>query len=247
MQHQSQPICLHATCTLDILVVGPTPPYYHCPSDLQGVANCYVLYNFPRSYKRLTTPYSLDGKPSRGAPQRLPARTFRPTSCSFHLVSVPTVLIFPNSPDCRPDIGRLSPVLVRGNQDPSLIFTDNAESPGFGLTSWTLNGFELTEARAAPNILRPDRMHYNFISSHHSTPHGHASEARRVCGRSNTTSDMTRLQQKWMMYASQKYVQLRVGRAVQGGRDSCGRASGAVLLAFAVQINLKHEFPRAHV
>ena len=178
MQHQSQPIRLHAARTLDILVVGPTPPYYYCPSDLQGVVNCYVLDNIPRSYKRLATPYSLDGKPRRGARQRLPARTFRLTSCSLHLVSVPAVLTFPNPPDCRPDIGRLSPVLVRGNQHSSLIFTDSAGSPGFKLTSWILNGFEPTEAGVAPNILR-DPTEYTTMSFHRVIRRPTDTQARR--------------------------------------------------------------------
>ena len=82
--HQCSTEASPSTCTLpphalDILVVGLTPPYY-CPSDFQGVANCYMLANFARSHKRLATPYLSHGKPSRGARQRLPVRTFRTTS-----------------------------------------------------------------------------------------------------------------------------------------------------------------------
>jgi len=131
VQHRSQPVPLHAARTF---IVGPTPPYYYL-SDLQGVVNCYVLDNFARSYNRLATPYLSDGKLSRGARWRLPARIFPTTSCSFRLVGDPTILTYPNSPDCRPDIGHLSPVLVGRNQVPSLIFTDTAWRPAFRLTS----------------------------------------------------------------------------------------------------------------
>ena len=130
--------------------------------------NCYMLDNFARSYKRLAAPYSLDGKPSRGARQRPPAHTFRPTSCSIHLVSVPAVLTFPNSPDCRSDIGCPSPVLVGGNQDPYLIFTDKCRESWFQANIVdTVNGIELTEAGVPPNILstRPNTLQFHFIAS----------------------------------------------------------------------------------
>ena len=46
-----------------------------------------------------------------------------------------------------------------------------------------------------------------------------------------------RLQQKRMAYTALANVYTRVDRAAQGERDSCGRATKAVLLAFAVQIS----------
>ena len=169
VQHHSQlaqPIRLHATRTF---IVAPMPPYY-CPGNLQGVVNCYVLDNFARSYKRLATPCISDGKPSRGARQRVPARTFRPTSSPFRLrlVDDPAVLAYPNSPDCRPDLGHLSPVLVGRNQVPSLIFTDTAESPAFRLTSWALST-ELSEPKQVScprsSETRPNTLHFHFIAS----------------------------------------------------------------------------------
>jgi len=146
VQHHSQPIRLHAARTF---IVGPTPPYY-CLSDLQGVVNCYVSPDVCGTSRGLSSTL-LIGWEITPRCSALPARTFRLTSCSFRLrpVGDPAVLTYPNSPDCRPDIGHLSPVLVGRTQDPSLIFTDIAESFQANVVG-TVNGTERTEAGVPP-------------------------------------------------------------------------------------------------
>jgi len=86
-----------------------------------------------------------------GTSSPLPARTYGLISCSFRLrpVGDPAALTYPNSPDCRPDIGHLSPVLVGRTQVPSLIFTDTAESFQANVVG-TVNGTERTEAGVPP-------------------------------------------------------------------------------------------------
>jgi len=115
-----------------------------------------------------------------------------------------TILTYPSSPDCRLDIGHLSPLLVGGNRDPSPVFT--TESPACRIKLWILSTEPGCRSRCpALYPQRPDRIHCTFILSRHSTSHRHASKARCFYGRSNTRSTMTRLQQKritWIMLAN---------------------------------------------
>jgi len=163
VQHRSQPIRLHAARTF---IVGPTPPYY-CLSDLQGVVNCYVSPDVCRTPRSLSSTL-LIGWEIAPRCSALPARTFRLTSCSFRLrpVGDPAVLTYPNSPDCRPDIGHLSPVLVGRTQVPSLIFTDTAESFQANVVGTVNEASEPKQAsRPSSSETRPNTLHFHFIAS----------------------------------------------------------------------------------
>jgi hypothetical protein len=111
-----QAIRLQVAHTFDtVLTIGPRQLTVAL-SDLQGAVQRRVLDDLTRSYKYLATPDLSDGKPSLGARLGLPARTF--DACCARSARVWRVVqadsgvsTSTNSPDYRPDIDHLSPVL----------------------------------------------------------------------------------------------------------------------------------------
>ena len=80
---------------------------------------------FARSYERLATPYCTYQMGNHLDVFASVCRLHFPTQIVLVPAwpAYPSVLTYPNSSDCRPNIGRLSPVFVGGNWGPSPVFT----------------------------------------------------------------------------------------------------------------------------
>jgi len=245
--HQSSitSIRLQAARTLDdTLVVGPTLPYY-CPSDLQGVVHCCVLEFFARSYKHLATPHLWDGKSSRGARQRLPASTFRPTSYLFRLAGV----------SCRLDLSKLTGIVdltsvtCRGETlTPVPHFHRHSREPCFQAnTADTINGIGPTEAGVSPYVLG-DPTEYTKLSYYHIIRR--PTDTQAMCGASAAVQTLDPIRRGYCKCGRRTPPSLLCTTPSwpNGSRRTRFLCAGRrVLLAFAVQIKLKRECPPALV